>query len=88
MSSMFLAGRCGNIPVIVIKIPPVHIINISISVIVHAVTRHLILIDPNGILKIRMGDIHAGINDRYRHLAAVPALLIKIPGRPRADINS
>ena len=70
-----------------IKIPSVYVINVAISVIVNAVSGNFIFIDPDGSRKIRMGNIHSGINECDCDSAAGSALLIIVPCGLYVDIN-
>ena len=78
-----------NINLIIIgnKIPAVHIINIAVAVIVNAITRNLVLINPDGVFQIRVRGVNSGIYDSNGNGALVFCLLIELPGFFNVDID-
>ena len=49
----------------VIEIPAMHVVHIAVSVIVDAIVRDFVLIGPDGVFQVRMGNVDTGIDDGY-----------------------
>ena len=49
----------------VIEIPAVYVVHIAVSVIVDAVVRDFVLIGPDGVFQIRMGNVDPGVDDGH-----------------------
>ena len=70
------------------KVPAVHIVDIAVAVIVDPVVRDLVCVGPDGVFKLRMGDIHAGVDEGHGYGALVRNAFILSPGIPDVDVNA
>ena len=81
MGAVVVFLPCVELVVIVNEVPAVHIVNEAIAVIVNTVAGNLILIDPHGVLKVRVIHINTRVNDCHNDRTFVLNLIIKFPGR-------
>ena len=68
VSAVAVLGAIIDLVIVMVKIPAVHIVRVSVSVVIQAVSRDLILIDPDSSRQILMGNIHSGIDDGHHHV--------------------
>ena len=72
------------------KIPAVHVIHISISIVVDSVSRNLPLVRPDRILQIRMIDIDSRVNHSDCDISSLRrrVLIVQLPRRQNVDVDS
>ena len=89
MGSVGILFPCVNLITVVKKVPAIYIIHKTILIIVNAIIRYLILIDPDASLQIRMTYIYSCINHSYRYRpTGLCTGIILIPGRKHININA
>ena len=75
-----MAVLIGGVRVVVEVVVPVDVVDFAVAVVIDAVARHLVDVDPEVLHEIGVGDVGTGVDDRDREFLQADVLVPRLGG--------